>query len=239
MFEAEIRKRRVLAMRSSQWRWHHDEIFMKINGERYYLLRAVDHEGEVLESFVTKMRDQKASLKFLRKVIRKHGRPKVIMIDRPRSYGAESKEIGAAGRRKLVAGSTIALRFRTCRSEGGSGQCGAFGGCEVCRSSPPFMPRSTTCSIWSAASIQDQVSRRTAPLLSPSGAIPARHKAQQSCPSGDMFELVCTRRCPRSRRGGSDQARFSGTGNLSSASISARDRVSNIAERIGAALGTV
>ena len=44
--------------------WHLDEMFVKINGERYYLWRAVDHEGEVLESFVTKRRDKKAAMKF-------------------------------------------------------------------------------------------------------------------------------------------------------------------------------
>ena len=55
MFAAEIRKRRIGGMRSSHWRWHLDEVFVKINGERHYLWRAVDHEGEVLESFVTKM----------------------------------------------------------------------------------------------------------------------------------------------------------------------------------------
>ena len=33
-------------MKSSRWRWHLDEVFVKINGERHYLWRAVDHEGE-------------------------------------------------------------------------------------------------------------------------------------------------------------------------------------------------
>ena len=47
---AEIRKRRVSGMRSSRWRWHLDEDFVKANGERHYLWRAVDHEGEVLEA---------------------------------------------------------------------------------------------------------------------------------------------------------------------------------------------
>jgi len=41
-------------MKSSRWRWHLDEMFVKINDERQYLWRAVDHEGEVLKSFVTK-----------------------------------------------------------------------------------------------------------------------------------------------------------------------------------------
>ena len=67
MFASEIRERRIEGMKSSHWRRHLDEMFVKINGERHYLWRAVDHEGEVLESFVTKTRDKKAALKFLRK----------------------------------------------------------------------------------------------------------------------------------------------------------------------------
>ncbi len=74
MFAAEIRKRRVEGMRSSHWTWHRDEIFVKINGERHYLWRGGDHEGEALESFVTKKRDKKAALRFLRKTTRRHGR---------------------------------------------------------------------------------------------------------------------------------------------------------------------
>jgi putative transposase len=100
MFAAEIRKRRIQGMRSSQWRWHLDEMFVKINGERHYLWRAVDHEGEVLKSFVIKTRDRKAALKFLRKTLRKHGRPDVLVTDRLRSYGAALKELGAQDRQE-------------------------------------------------------------------------------------------------------------------------------------------
>lgn len=98
MFASEIRKRRIEGMQSSRWRWHLDEIFVKINGERHYLWRAVDHEGEVLESFVTKTRDKKAALKFLKKAMRKHGQPEVIVTDKLRSYGAALKELGAEAR---------------------------------------------------------------------------------------------------------------------------------------------
>ena len=45
----------------SIWQWHMDEVFVKINGETQYLWRAVDHEGDVLESVVTKRRDRKAA----------------------------------------------------------------------------------------------------------------------------------------------------------------------------------
>ena len=51
MFASEIRRKRVDRMRQhTHWRWHLDEVYVKINGELHYLWRAVDHEGEVLES---------------------------------------------------------------------------------------------------------------------------------------------------------------------------------------------
>ena len=65
MFAAEIRRKRVQRMRSfTHWRWHLDEVYVKINGEMHYLWRAVDEEGEVLESFASKTRD-KAAMKDL------------------------------------------------------------------------------------------------------------------------------------------------------------------------------
>ena len=100
MFASEIKKRRIEGLRRSHWRWHLDEVFVMINGERHYLWRAVDHEGEVLESFVTKTRDKKAALKFLKKTMRKHGRPEVIVTDRLRSYGAGLREIGVGNRQE-------------------------------------------------------------------------------------------------------------------------------------------
>ena len=100
MFASEIRKRRIEGMKSSRWRWHLDEIFVKINGERHYLWRAVDHEGEVLESFVTKTRDRKAALKFLKKTIKKHGQADVFVTDRLRSYGAALRDLGMVDRQE-------------------------------------------------------------------------------------------------------------------------------------------
>jgi len=58
MFAREIRKKRMHPIPNhSNWKWHLDEVFVKINGETHYLWRAVDHEGEVLESFVPRRRD--------------------------------------------------------------------------------------------------------------------------------------------------------------------------------------
>ena len=95
MFAAEIRKKRVAARRNwTQWRWHLDEVFVRINGETYYLWRAVDHEGEVLEAIVTKRRDRKAALRFLKKAMKRYGRPEIIVTDKLRSYRAAMKVIG-------------------------------------------------------------------------------------------------------------------------------------------------
>ncbi len=96
MFAREIRKRRVLHRSFSQWRWHLDEVFVKINGETHYLWRAVDHEGEVLEVFVTKRRDRKAALKFLKRTMKRYGRPHSVVTDRLRSYRWAMKVIGNA-----------------------------------------------------------------------------------------------------------------------------------------------
>ena len=82
----------------SGWRWHLDEVFVKINGERHYLWRAVDQEGEVLEAFVSKKRDRKAALKFLRKLMKRYPRPDAIITDRLRSYRAALRELGGSGR---------------------------------------------------------------------------------------------------------------------------------------------
>jgi len=68
--------------------------------QRHYLWRAVDHEGEVLESFVTRTRDKKAALKFLKKIMRKHGRPELVVTDGLASYGAALKEIGVADKQE-------------------------------------------------------------------------------------------------------------------------------------------
>ena len=102
MFAAEIRRKRVSRMRAySNWQWHLDEVFVRINGSTHYLWRAVDHEGEVLESYVTKRRDRKAALKFLRKSMKRHGRAEVLVTDKLRSYGAAMKVIGNADRQEM------------------------------------------------------------------------------------------------------------------------------------------
>ena len=63
------------------WRWHLDEMYVKLNGEMVYLWRAVDQEGEILESYITKTRDKAAALTFMKKSLKRHGSPAVIVTD--------------------------------------------------------------------------------------------------------------------------------------------------------------
>ncbi|WP_425407618.1 IS6 family transposase [Hwanghaeella sp.] len=96
LFAAEIRKRRVQTHSFSSWRWHLDEVFVRINGERHYLWRAVDHEGEVLEVYVTKRRDRRAASTFLKRTMKRYGQPEIIVRDRLRSYRVATYTIGNA-----------------------------------------------------------------------------------------------------------------------------------------------
>ena len=94
----EIRRRRVDRRDWSNWRWHLDGVFVRINGKMHDLWRAVDHEGEVLEVFTTKRRDRRAALKFLKRAMKRYGGPRVIVTDRLGSYAAAMKVIGVEDR---------------------------------------------------------------------------------------------------------------------------------------------
>ena len=102
MLAADIRRQRVSRMRGfRQWQWHLDEMYVKVNGEMRYLWRAVDHEGEILESFVTKTRDKAAAMKFMKKALKRHGSPNTITTDGLRSYKAAMAELGNAYKQEV------------------------------------------------------------------------------------------------------------------------------------------
>lgn len=102
MFAADIRRQRVSRMRSFRhWKWHLDEVYVKINGEMHYLWRAVDQEGEILESYVTKSRDKAAALRFMRKALKRHGQSETIVTDGLKPYRAAMKDLGNEQRREV------------------------------------------------------------------------------------------------------------------------------------------
>lgn len=101
MFAGDIRRRRVSCMKGFRhWRWHLDEMYVKLDGEMVYPWRAVDHEGEVLESYVTKKRDKSAALAFT-KALKRHGRAEAIVTDGLRSYPAAMRDLGNLDRREM------------------------------------------------------------------------------------------------------------------------------------------
>jgi transposase-like protein len=94
-FARELRKRRPTT--SSQW--HLDELVVAISGKRFFLWRAVDSEGEVLDLLVQRRRDKTAAVTFMRKLLKKQGyAPDVIVTDKLRSYGAAKAQIGLSAR---------------------------------------------------------------------------------------------------------------------------------------------
>jgi putative transposase len=75
-------------------RWHLDEMVVRIAGQRMYLWRAVDHEGEVLDMLVQRRRDKRAALRLMRKLLRKLGfAPKLLTTDKLGSYGAAFRHL--------------------------------------------------------------------------------------------------------------------------------------------------
>ena len=130
MFAAEIRAKRVERMRQhTHWRWHLDEVYVKIDGELHYLWRAVDQEGEVLESFVTKTRDKAAALTFIKKAMKRHGKARIITTDGLRSYKAAMKDIGNAAKQEIWSlGQTIGRKTHISPSDDESAPCCGSGG---------------------------------------------------------------------------------------------------------------
>ena len=170
LFAAEIRKRRVHRHWYSNWRWHLDEVFVRINGKTCYLWRAVDHEGEVLEVFATKRRDRRAALRFLKRAMKRYGRPATVVTDGLPSYRAAMTVIGNAAARTCG-------RWLNNRAENpqpavqttGSGNGQFQGRKDPARNLLPSMPRSTTTSTTNAISTAAIFSNEPEPQPWPSG----------------------------------------------------------------------
>ena len=75
-------------------KWHLDEVFLKINGETYYLWRAVDQEGNVLDVLVQSQRNAAAAKRLMRKLMKKlQCVPRVLITDKLKSYGVAHREL--------------------------------------------------------------------------------------------------------------------------------------------------
>jgi transposase-like protein len=107
-------------------RWHLDEMVVRIGGERMYLWRAVDHEGEVLDMLVQRRRDGRAALRLMRKLLKKYGfAPKLLVTDKLRSYAAAFRRLRLICRMNRGSVETIAPRTRIRWCDDGSARCNA------------------------------------------------------------------------------------------------------------------
>jgi putative transposase len=95
LFARELRRRRPRP--TSQW--HLDEMAVMIGGKPFWLWRAVDSEGEVLDLLVQRQRDKAAAIKLMRRLLKKQVfAPEMLVTDKLRSYGAAKAELGLSAR---------------------------------------------------------------------------------------------------------------------------------------------
>ena len=74
--------------------WHIDEVFVTIQGQRQYLWRAVDQDGDCIDILVQRRRNQRAAERFFRRLLKGQGRePRWLVTDKLRSYDAAHRTI--------------------------------------------------------------------------------------------------------------------------------------------------
>ena len=99
-------------------RWHLDEVFLKINGRLYYLWRAVDQDGDVLDILVQSHRNKRAAKKFFRKLLKGlQYVPRVLITDKLKSYSAAQTEILPSVEHRQDKGQITVLRIRISRRD--------------------------------------------------------------------------------------------------------------------------
>lgn len=74
-------------------KWHLDEVVISIRGKKHWLWRAVDADGDVLEILVQRRRNANAAKRFLKKLMKRWGVPRVLVTAKLRSYGVAIRDI--------------------------------------------------------------------------------------------------------------------------------------------------
>jgi transposase-like protein len=128
--------------------WHLDEVVVKIAGRSYWLWRAVDQHGVVLEEILQSKRNKRAAKRLLVKLMKRcESCPNASLrtnCDPMAPQNARSRPALIIGHTR---GSTTAPRTATCHSENASGQCRAFGRRVDYNTSSPSIPRPAIVSL--------------------------------------------------------------------------------------------
>src|SRR3990172_4281223 len=104
--------------------WHLDEMVISIRGGKYWLWRAVDNEGEVLDFLVQRRRDAQAAKKLMVKLLKKHCfAPSRVVTDRLRSYPAAFRAIGLTAEHDRACEQTTGRRTRISRYDAENANC--------------------------------------------------------------------------------------------------------------------
>ena len=150
LFARELRHRRPRPTAQ----WHLDEMAVMIAGRRFWLWRAVDDEGEVLDLLVQPRRDKAAAVKLMRRLLKKQGfAPDVMVTDKLRSYGAAKAEMGLSTRHEQgLRKNNRAENSHRRERDGASARCSASNHPDQPSVSCPFTPLSSTPSTSSAIS---------------------------------------------------------------------------------------
>ena len=125
----------------------------------------------MLESYVTKKRDKKAALKFMKKAMWRYGSPNEIVTDKLRSYSAAAKELGCSEKQVTERWQITERRIHTYLFDDENARCCVSGVCTACKSSHQFTPRFTICSTHKGHSQNVALLSLTATLLFQSGAL--------------------------------------------------------------------
>ena len=147
LFARDLRRRRSRPTA----RWHLDEMAVTIAGRKFWLWRAVDDEGEVLDLLVQRRRDKNAAMKLMRKLLKKQGfAPDVLVTDKLCSYGAARAALGLTAHHVRGCARTIARRIRISLCDGASARCSASNRQDQPSASSPLTPPSITLLMSSA-----------------------------------------------------------------------------------------
>jgi transposase-like protein len=141
LFARELRRRRPRPTS----RWHLDEMAVMIAGTQFWLWRAVDDEGEVLDLLVQRRRGKAAAVKLMRRLLKKQGfAPDVLVTDKLRSTVRQSPKWDCRLATSRACARTIGPRIHINRHDGASTRCSALNRPDQPSASCPFTPPFTT-----------------------------------------------------------------------------------------------